>query len=57
MLKDRILKGISYFRPITPSKWTLANTVQIKTLLDLMEEYVNGAEIFMKDKKEIENGQ
>ena len=44
-LKDRLLKGLSYFRAIPPSKFNSAHYVHFKTYLDLVEEFINGEEV------------
>lgn len=48
-IKNRILKGIAYFRDINPSKWNEAHTLHAKTLHRLMESYLNGEEVVIKD--------
>jgi hypothetical protein len=43
-LKNRILKGILYFKTIPPSKCNAGTFLLVKKLNSLMEEYLTGGE-------------
>ena len=42
--KNRILKGIQYFKDIPPSKWNVVDIAWAKKLHILVEEYLTGGE-------------
>lgn len=42
--KNRIIKGIQYFKEIPPSKWNAPTFLLAKKLHILMEEYLTGGE-------------